>query len=447
MKSIRIRKGLDVPIAGRPEQRIDEGPLVKRVAVLGPDYPGLRPAMAVAAGDAVRLGQPLFSDRKNPRVAYTAPGSGRVAAIHRGDKRALLAVEIALGGRDEEAFTSHPPSHLPNLPREVVVETLLAAGLWPALRRRPFDRVPDPAEIPSALFVTALDTEPLAADPTLVIRERAADFFHGLQLLATLSGGPLFLCRAREADFPVPAGITPVAFSGPHPAGLPGTHIHFLHPVGRDRCVWHIGYQDVMAVGHLFTTGRLLTERIVALGGPGMRRPRLVRSRLGAALDDLLRDELDGGGLRVVSGSVLNGRSAQGPLAFLGRYHQQVTALPEGGREPALGWLRPGSADFSIRPLFFGALDRLRLRRFTTAAGGGARAIYPIGTYEQVMPLDLSPTYLLRALAVGDGDEAQALGCLELVEEDLALCSFVCPGKNDFGPMLRSTLDRIEKEG
>ncbi|WP_305041321.1 Na(+)-translocating NADH-quinone reductase subunit A [Geoalkalibacter sp.] len=448
MKTIRIRRGLDLPLVGAPEPHIDKGTFVRRVAVLGPDYAGLKPTMAVSEGEQVRAGQVLFTDKRSPEVRFTAPGSGRVTAVHRGPKRVLLGVEIALDGEDAQSFPAFGEGRLEQLSRAEVVENLLASGLWTALRRRPFERVPDPEETPAALFVTALASDPLAADPALVIAERPKDFANGLRVLGHLCAGPLFLCQAPGVALPRAGRAESVAFTGPHPAGLPGTHIHHLLPVHGERCVWHLGYQDVIAIGHLFVTGQLLHERILALGGPGIRRPRLIRTRLGAHLGDLLRDELREGRWRLVSGSPLSGHQAEGPLAFLGRYHTQACVLPEAEARPqALGWLRPGSDAFSVRNLFLGALARRRPRALNTALGGERRAIYPIGTYEQVLPFDLSATYLLRALAAGDMDEARALGCLELAEEDLALCSFVCPGKNDFGPLLRDLLDEIEKEG
>jgi Na+-transporting NADH:ubiquinone oxidoreductase subunit A len=448
MKTIRIRRGLDIPLAGAPEQVIDSGPYIRRVAVLGPDYSGVKPAMDVAEGDSVRAGQPLFTDKRWPQVHYTAPGSGRISAIHRGPKRVLLAVEIALEGGDDLSFPSYSQGRLDNLSREEVVENLLASGLWIALRRRPFNRVPDPEEIPAALFVTAMASDPLAADPAVVIGERKNEFADGLRVLGHLSQGPFFLCQRPGADIPCVGRAEAVAFDGPHPAGLVGTHMHHLLPVYSERCAWHIGYQDVIAIGHLFATGQLLHERIISLAGPGVQRPRLVKTRVGAHLGDLLRDDLCEGPQRIVSGSPLSGHAAVDALAFLGRYHLQACALPEAEpKPPVLDWLRPGFSRFSVRRLFAGALTRRRPRVFDTSLGGGPRAIYPVGTYEQVFPFDVSATYLLRALEIGDSEEARSLGCLEMAEEDLALCSFVCPGKNDFAPQLRAVLEEIEKEG
>lgn len=448
MKIIQIRRGLDIPFVGQPEQHINNGSSVKRVALLGPDYPGLKPTMEVAEGDQVRIGQTLFTDKRCPEVRFTAPGAGRVTAIHRGPKRVLLAVEIALEGDAAETFPNYPENRLSQLSRQQVVDNLLQSGLWTALRRRPFDRVPDPAEMPAALLVTAMASDPLAADPTVVLGEQRDNFHHGLRVLSHLCEGPRYLCQAPGLELPEVDTFEAVAFAGPHPAGLVGTHIHHLQPVTVDRPVWHIGYQDVIAIGHLFVRGKLRLERVIALGGEGMRKPRLLRTRLGAHLGDLLRDELAEGTQRLLSGSPLSGHAARGPLGFLGRYHLQACALPEAPDTPvSLSWLRPGFGSWSVRNLFAGGLARRRPHGFTTARGGEGRAIYSIGTYEQVLPLDVSATYLLRALAAGDSEDARALGCLDLAEEDLALCSFVCPGKNDFGSLLRNVLDDIEKEG
>ncbi|MEW6755018.1 MAG: Na(+)-translocating NADH-quinone reductase subunit A [Candidatus Latescibacterota bacterium] len=443
-RRFRIRKGLDLPIAGAPEQVIEEGRPVSRVAVLGPDYIGLRPTMAVAEGDPVALGQALFVDRSLPGVVHTSPASGRVVAINRGPKRALLSVVVQVEGNAEVTFPT--PA---TLTREHVAEQLLASGLWVGLRARPYSKVADPQTTPRSLFVSAMDTRPLAADPQVVLRGREEDFAHGLAVLAHLTEGPVYLCVRPGFSPPVPAGsrVEVCEFEGPHPAGLPGTHIHLLDPVGRGRLVWHIDYQDVVAVGRLFRTGRLGVERVVSLAGPQVHRPRLLRARLGADIDQLVEGELMAGDNRVVSGSVLCGRQAAQSLAFLGRYHLQVAVLREGRERVFLGWQTPGLGKFSVTGAFLSRLMPGRRFALSTSLEGSRRAMVPIGTYEKVMPLDMLPTQLLRALVVQDTERAQALGCLELDEEDLALCTFACPGKYEYGPILRQNLTLIEREG
>lgn len=449
VQRIRIKKGLDLPIAGEPRAPIEAAPPVRSVALIGDDYVGMRPVMAVQEGDRVRLGQALFSDRRSPGVLYTSPGAGRVAAIHRGHKRVLQAVIIELDGDDEERFEGGK-APVASLTRDQVRELLLQSGLWTALRTRPFGKVPASDAVPNSIFVTAIDTQPLAVDPKIVIAERASDFAAGLTAVAKLTDGKTWLCTAPGGDWPASEArsVERVEFDGPHPAGLAGTHIHFLDPVGLQKSVWHVSYQDVIAIGRLFTTGRLDPERVVAIGGPGVARPRIVRTRLGASIDDLLApDGLDPRLARIISGSVLTGRQATGPFAFLGRYHLQVAVVPEGRERRFLGWLSPGSDTFSVTHAFSSAFLPGKKFRMTTTLGGAPRAMVPIGAYERVMPLDIQPTFLLRSLIIGDTDQARELGCLELDEDDLGLCTYVCPSKYDYGPLLRQTLQVIEKEG
>jgi Na+-transporting NADH:ubiquinone oxidoreductase subunit A len=449
---IRIRRGLDLPLKGAPEQQIEPARPVASVAVLGRDYLDLRPTMHVQEGDRVRLGQPLFSDKRRPGVTVTAPGAGTVTTVRRGARRALQSVIVTLEGDGEETFRHWAAADLPQLDRDLVIENLTRSGLWCALRTRPWSKVPDPASGPHAVFINAMDTNPLAPDPQVVIGQAAEDFVNGVAVVSRLTTGTLFLCRSPGSEVPVPEGVANLQlaeFDGPHPAGLVGTHIHFLYPVSAERVVWHLGYQDVIAIGRLFTTGRIDTTRVVSLAGPPVLRPRLLRTRLGAHIEPILMDELEEKTeCRVISGSVWSGYRAVGWAGFLGRYHQQVTVLAEGRKREFIGWLRPGGEKVSATRAFLSSFSS-SARRFalTTSQNGSPRAMVPIGSYERVMPLDILPTQLLRALIVGDTDEAQRLGALELDEEDLALCTFVCPGKYDYGPRLRSNLEQIEREG
>ena len=443
---VKVKKGLDLPITGAPEQTVEEGAVVTHVAVIGSDYNGMRPTMAVKEGDDVALGQLLFEDKKTPGVRYTSPGSGKVAAVNRGAKRALQSVVIELSGDAEERFEQVSDIAPDQLSREQVRDKLVASGLWTALRTRPFSKVPSPESTPHSLFVTAMDTNPLSADPQVVLAGHEADFTLGVQLLSKLSDGPTYLCKAPGASIKGGGGQE-VEFAGPHPAGLPGTHIHFVDPVGANKTVWHVNYQDVIAVGKLFSTHRLSVERTVALAGPQVERPRLVRTRVGAQLTELTGGQLRAGENRIISGSVLSGRAAAGPFDFLGRYHLQVSVLAEGREREFLGWQKPGVDKFSVKNVFASKLFPGKLFNFTTSTEGSDRALVPISSYEGVMPLDVVPTFLLRSLITGDTEQAQLLGALELDEEDLGLCSFVCPGKHEFGPLLRKNLEQIELEG
>ena len=453
---IKLRKGLNLPIEGAPRQQVEDAPAIRHVAVMGVDFMDLKPDMRVVEGDQIRLGQALFAHKKLPEVVFTAPGAGTIEAIHRGERRRLLSVVIRLDQQEaEETFIQYPPEKLHALTADQVKVNLLSSGLWTALRTRPFSKIPDPATRPAALFITAMDSNPLATDPAPIIAAEAAAFGHGLQVLARLTDGPLWLCHDAQSTLPLPEStlsipqLRTVAFSGPHPAGLPGTHIHFLRPVDLKTTVWYLNYQDVIAIGKLFTTGRLAVERIVALGGPPVAHPRLLRTRMGASIGELLANEnIDGSENRIISGSVWSGRRAMDELAYLGRYHLQVSVIREAWPREFLGWLRPGGNKFSSMNVFFSSLLRKRKAfEFSASQHGSPRAMIPVSTFEEVMPLDILPTQLLRALLVADTDMAQKLGCLELDEEDLALFSFVCVGKHDYGAVLCDNLRLIEKEG
>ena len=446
---IRIKKGLDIPLAGIPDKSIEAGNDIATVAVLGSDVHGLQPRMAVKVGERVKLGQRLFADKKNPAVSFTAPGCGRVAAINRGARRVLQSVVIELDGDEAETFRTHSRQQITTLDAGSVRDTLQKSGAWTGFRTRPFSHVPPEGQVPAAIFVTAIDTHPLAADPAIIIADAGDAFGDGLAVIARLTEGNVYLCTAPGAgiDCPDGAAFKHAEFEGPHPAGLPGTHIHHLEPVSEQKVVWHIGYQDVIAIGRLLTRGRLSTERIIALGGPRALRPRLVRTRAGASTKELLNGETASGRLRVISGSVLSGHQAVGPLAYLGRYHNQLSLLQEGEEREFLSWIRPGHKKYSTTRAYLGHLLHRNRFDMSTTQNGSPRAMVSIGTFERIMPLDILPTPLLKALLVEDTDRAKELGCLELDEDDLALCSFVCNGKYDYGPFLRMNLEEIEANG
>lgn len=446
---IKIKKGLDLPIAGVPAQIIEEGPTIHHVALLGEEYVGMRPSMLVQEGDWVKKGQALFEDKKNPGVLFTAPASGKVSAINRGERRVLQSVVIEIDGDEQVSFEHYEESSLNQLSDEQVQRQLLASGLWTALRTRPFSKTPVPNSRPRAIFVSAMDTQPLAADPQVIIATEPDAFNHGLTILARLTEGKVHVCHAPgQAVVSHPnAQVTYNEFSGPHPAGLVGTHIHFLEPVSLNKTVWHVGYQDVIAIGKLFTRGELWTDRIVALAGPQVEQPVLVRTRLGASLTELTDGRLKEGDNRIISGSVLSGTAFSATHGYLGRFHQQVSVIREGREKELFGWVMPGRDKYSITRTTLGHFFKHKLFAFSTDMHGGERAMVPIGNYERVMPLDILATHLLRDLLAGDTDGSAALGCLELDEEDLALCTFVCPGKYEYGPILRDILTKIEQEG
>jgi Na+-transporting NADH:ubiquinone oxidoreductase subunit A len=447
---IKIKKGLDLPISGAPEQTITDSNPVRHVALIGFDYIGMKPTMAVSEGDRVKRGTLLFTDKKTEGVRYTSPAAGVVKEINRGDRRVFQSIVIEVEGDEAESFARYSESGLASLERQQVVDNLVESGLWTTFKTRPYSKVPEIDSAPHSIFVSVMDTNPLAADPTVIIGENRSAFGRGLRILTTLTNGKVFVTGRPGSDVPVPESdsVEVHQFDGKHPAGNVGTHIHHIDPVVGDKVVWSIGYQDVIDIARLFETGELPVDRIVALGGPKVNRPRLIRTRIGASLAELLEGEIATDcEVRTISGSVFGGRRGDGPCAYLGRFDNQISVLEEGDKREFMGWLSPGSNRFSVLNIYLSSLMKGRLFNFTTTTNGSERAMVPVGAYEKVMPLDILPTQLLRSLIVGDTEMAQKLGALELAEEDLALCTFVCPGKYEYGPILRENLTRIEIEG
>jgi len=444
----KIKKGLDLPLLGSPDLSLVKEKKVTKVALLGDDYVGLKPTMEVQVGDEVKLGQLLFTDKKMPGVKYTAPGSGKVVEINRGEKRAFKSIVIELSGENEVEFKSYSLQEIDTLDRKALQAQLIDSGLWTAMRARPFSRVANPEITPSSIFITSIDTNPLAPSLDKVVEGKEKEIEAGIKVLSKFTKGNIYFCKSPELNVKLSSvkNLQVEDFTGPHPAGLTGTHIHFLDPVGKNKTAWYLNIEDVIRYGIFFLTGKISVDQMISLAGPAVKEPCLVKTRIGSCLNEIVKDEIVKGDNRVITGSVFSGLTAEGYTSYLGRFHRQVTVLPEGREEKFLGWLVPGSDVYSVKNTVISKLFNKRLK-LTTALNGGHRAIVPVGSFEKVMPLDILPTYLLRAISIHDVEESEQLGCLELDEEDLALCTFVCPSKNDYGAILRETLTIIEKEG
>lgn len=437
VRDVTIRRGYDLPIAGAAGERVERGPAVRRVAVLGTDFEGVRPSLAVEEGERVAIGDPLFTDRKRAAIRFCSPGSGRVSAIRRGRRRVLLAVVVDLEDSATTRQAEVPAGAIGALRPEAIRETLLRYGLWPAFRTRPYGRIPDADAEARALFVTAIDTEPLSAEPAVLIGPRSDAFRAGLRVLARLHRGPLYVCTSHRFDIELPDAerLVHVRFRGPHPAGLAGTHIHHLAPASEARPAWHVGYRDVIAIGRLFADGVIDTRTDIAVAGPALQRPALIETRLGAELDALVRDRGPAADARVISGSPLSGREWTTEQPFLGRYHRQVSVLPEVlGRAERNGQRGEG---FSVTSPLARLLAR-RPRRLDTRLVGRPAGLVPFEIYERVFPYDLPVVPLLRSLVASDAERAIDLGALELDAEDFGLLSAVCPARYDYAAAWRA---------
>ncbi|WP_319530260.1 Na(+)-translocating NADH-quinone reductase subunit A [uncultured Cohaesibacter sp.] len=449
---MKLKKGLDLPILGAPVQTIHEGPKITKVALNGRDFIGLKPKMLVAEGDKVKKGQPLFLHKASEDVMYVAPGGGTISALNRGARRVLESIVISLDeSEDEITFEASAFDQLSTLPRENVQKRLYESGQWTFFKTRPYSYVPLQDTVPHSIFVTAMDTDPLAADPKVIIAENAAAFGAGVDVISRLTDGHVYVCHAPDAKMPGVTAETVVfeTFEGPHPAGLAGTHIHYLDPVSSAKTVWSISYADVIAIGNLFTTGKLDTDRTIAICGPLATNPRLVKTRVGASTDELTAGEAEVGiDCRVISGSVLSGVHAHDQFAYLSRSARQITLIEEDTKQRLLGWVNASTNNWSFTNVHLSSLfAKDKKFAFGSNQRGGRRAMVPFGSYEQVVPLDILPTQLLRALLTLDTDLSQKLGALELDEEDLALCTFICHSKYEYGEALRANLAKIEKEG
>ncbi len=421
---VQIKNGLDLNIGDAPGASIVDTKPVFSSAILGCDYPGVKFQQLVDEGSSVTAGQAVLCDRRRPEIKFTSPVSGRVSAIHRGARRSLVSFQIKQTDGSTGINFNIPAS----LDKDSIRDLMLESGLWPALRTRPFGYIPDPTSSPEAFFVTAIDTQPLAVNPVTVLFKYNKEFSTGLRLLGDLVDAPVFLCKSvnQNSEFEVPGCIKEVEFDGPHPSGLVGTHIKTLCPIRFDgKQVWHIGYQDVISLGHLVRHGKPWFQRVVSLAGSAVKNPQLTTVPLGAGITEILESELIDPGASAMSGSILCGRDASAHHAYLGRYHTQITALMNSPDRNAESWLSK----------LFEPEDNV------------SSPLIPVSGLDKVAPPGVLAIPLLRALLVGDVERARDLGALELVEEDLALLSYCCPSRTDYGRLLRDILKQIDKEG
>ena len=432
-----IKKGLDLPISGSPSKKITDTPIISTVAILSNDFVGMKPTLFKREGDVVKAGEIILEDKKNPGVFYTSPAGGVIASVNRGDKRRFLSIEIDINKNEEFVEFEIDKTNLKEL--------LIKSGLWPVFRTRPFNRTPSIESQPNAVFINACDTSPLSIDPYEVIIQDIDNFEKGLETIRKIFDCDINLVYQNDNFNTGFDGINYHQFIGPHPAGLSGTHISQIYPVSMNRIVWTVNFQDIISIGYLINNKKIRTNKLIALAGPSVYEPSLLNTRMGANLDELTAGKITDN-CRIISGSVINGHDSEGVMKYLGFYDSLVSVIPDEGNDVFLNWLMPGSNLHSKMNVFTSSMIKPSKYKFNTSINGGDRAIVPVPSYEEVIPQNILVTQLLKALVVSDIEMAVDLGMLELVDEDLALCSYVCPSKYDYSSILMDNLNTLYLE-
>lgn len=444
--SVKLKKGLDIRLKGQAEKILNPELNSLRYGVRPIDFPGLTPKLNVKVGDKVMAGSPLFHDKLRPEVVFTSPVSGSIVSIIRGDRRKLLEVVVEKAGDDYIDFGKDDPTAIG---REEIKEKMLKSGLWPSVRQRPYHVVARHTDTPKAIFVAALDTAPLAPDYNFIFDNSSDSHFKtGLRALKRLTDGKLHLVvngTTEPSDILKDAPAEIEKFSGPHPAGNVGIHIHHIDPVNKGESVWYVNPQDVIAIGRLFEEGKYLHERIVALTGSEVIRPQYYRIRSGASIQSLVKDNVKTGNLRFISGNVLTGSKITSD-GYLGFYDSQITVIPEGDYFEFFGWMMPGVDKFSFYKAFASKIIPRKEYILDTNFHGGERAFVMTGQYEKVVPMDIYPMQLFKAILAEDIDMMENLGIYEVAEEDFALCEYICPSKTEIQAIIRKGLDLMAKE-
>ncbi|MFH0841102.1 MAG: Na(+)-translocating NADH-quinone reductase subunit A [Bacteroidota bacterium] len=443
-RTIRLKKGLNIPIKGAAEKTLAGELNPVRYGVKPVDFPGLIPKLEVKPGDRVKAGTTLFHDKMRPEIKFASPVSGTVLSVERGDRRKILEIIVERSGDDHIDFGK---ADTEALSREKIKELLLASGLWPAVRQRPYNIVAKPADVPKSIFVSGFDTAPLAPDYEFIMKNSPVLLFNtGIRAVSKLTDGKVnMVLNGPGSSLNGTPGVEISYISGPHPAGNTGVHIHHIDPVNKGEVVWYINLQDVITIGRLFAEGIYKPETIVALAGSEVLHPQYYKALSGCSIAPMVKNNVKAGNLRYISGNVLTGTKIPSD-GFLGYYDSQVTVIPEGDYYEFFGWAAPGANKYSFYKTFMSSLLPGKDYRLDTNFHGGERAFVLTGNYEKVVPMDIYPMQLLKAMLAGDIDLMENLGVYEVAEEDLALCEFICPSKTEIQSIVRNGLDLMMKE-
>lgn len=442
---IKLKRGLNIPVAGVAAQQIKQVIVPKTVAVKPTDFRGLVPKVLVHEGDSVMAGSPILADKANPSILFTSPVSGTVAAVVRGEKRKLLEVRILADGKNQYVdFGAKNPS---GMKADEIRQALLSSGLWPSIIQRPYGIVADPQAKPKGIFISAFDTAPLANDREFTLKDEMQDIQTGIDALAKMSGAPVHVsCNSDSSAFLKLKNVTFHQFRGPHPAGNPGIQIHHISPINKGETVWTVSPVLLSAIGRFFRTGHYDMSRTVAVTGPAAKAPAYIRTVAGMSLSEISQFCSDPAATRFVSGNVLTGTDV-GSEGFLGFFDDQITLLPEGNYHEMFGWAKPFRCKkFSFSRAYFSWLTPKKKYDMDTNLNGGERAFVMSDVYGKVLPMDIYPVYLVKAAIASDIDKMEQLGIYEVLPEDFALCEYVCPSKIEIQSILSDGINLMMKE-
>lgn len=449
MAEFKLKKGFDIKVAGKADLELTDLGAPKKVALQPIDFRSYKPKLEVEVGSVVKKGSPLFHLKSNEAVKFVSPVSGKVVEIKRGERRAITEVVVENDSKNDavkfDVFSD-------SISKEQVLENMLKGGMWPLLRQRPFSKIADPADTPRDIFISGMDTAPLAADLKFIMQGLEKDFQLGVNILTKLTEGKIYLSTDGSGEgvaaFQNVINVEKNTFSGPHPSGNVGVHVHHIKPIKHRDIIWYVQPYAVAMIGQFFRTGEYAAERIVAIAGHGLKKRQYFKTILGVPIASLITEaNLAHPEVRFITGNILTGRKAL-HKGYVGYYDNLISVIPEGPKQRRLiGWYRPGFNLRSHSRSFLSTWVNREENEVDTLLNGADRTFVMSGDYEMVLPMDIYPVFLVKSIMAEDIEEMEGLGILEVDEEDMALCSYICPSKHDFGGIVRKGLDLIEKEG
>lgn len=447
-QTIKLKKGFEINLAGKAAAQVSDAPKPETFAIKPTDFPSItRPKLMVDEGDEVKAGTPLLYDKMAENILYCSPVSGEIVEIKRGEKRKLLEIRI-LADKENQfiSFKKFSSSDLKGINKEDVIDQLLKGGVWPNIIQRPYGIVANPEDEPKAIFISAFDTHPLAPDYSIIYKGQEEAFQAGLNVIKKLTKGIVHLNISADEEvskmFSSAEGVQINKFSGKHPVGNVGVQIHHLDPINKGDIAWTIKPYGVIQIGKLFLEGKYDASKIVALTGSEVEKPQYYKTSTGASIVNIIKDNIKSDHVRYISGNPLTGERI-GADGYLGFYDEQITVVPEGDFEELLGWLKPTASKLSFHRAI-GLLSFFNKNKeyvLDTNTNGEERAFVMTGAFEEVLPMDILPTYLFKAIMAEDFDEMEALGIFELVEEDVALCEFIDVSKHELQILLRKGIN------